>query len=82
MTAGNNMQAVFRALADLGEPMTLADVRATLPYLHPRSVEDALRALARGGYVTIRYTIAKGATCPQDERGRKGRGVVGATIDR
>jgi hypothetical protein len=79
MTAGNNMQAVFRALIDLGEPMTLADIRATLPYLHPRSVEDALRALARGGYVTIRYTIAKGATCPQDGRGRKGRGVDAAS---
>jgi len=75
MTAGNNMQTVFRALADLGESMTLADIRDTLPYLHPRSVEDALRALARGGYVTIRYTIAKGATCPQDQRGKKGWGV-------
>ena len=75
MTAGNNMQAVFRALIDLGEPMTLADIRATLPYLHPRSVEDALRALARGGYVTIRYAITKGATCPQDQRGKKGWGV-------
>ena len=78
MTAGNNMQTVFRALADLGESMTLADIRDTLPYLHPRSVEDALRALARGGYVTIRYAITKGATCPQDERGRKGRGVRAA----
>ena len=79
MTAGNNMQAVFRALIDLGEPMTLADIRATLPYLHPRSVEDALRALVRGGYVTARYTLADGATCPQDGRGRKGRGVDAAS---
>ena len=78
MTIGNNMQTVFRALADLGEPMTLADVRSALPYLHPESVKEALRGLARGGFVIVHYRLAEGATCPQDERGRKGRGVRAA----
>ena len=75
MSGNNNMQTVFRALADIGEPMTLVDIRATIPYLHPESVKEALRALARGGYVSVRYTLAEGATCPQDERGKKGGGV-------
>lgn len=70
---GNNMQMVFRMLAGIGAPVTLADVREALP-LHPRSVEDALRALVRGGYVCVRYQITDGATCPLDARGRKRRG--------
>ena len=75
MTIGNNMQTVFRALADIGEPMTLSDIRSTLPYLHPESVKEALRGLARGGFVIVHYRLAEGATCPQDERGKKGGGV-------
>lgn len=69
----NNMQMVYEALIAIAGVTTLDQVRAALP-LHPRSVDDALRALVRGGYVRVRYEIIEGARPPTDTRGRKKRG--------
>lgn len=71
---GNNMQMAFDAIADIDGAVTLDQVRKALPALHPRSVEDALRALVRGGYLRIRYELVDGARCPLDTRGQRKRG--------
>ena len=71
---GNNQQTVFDALTELDAGATLDQVRKALPGLHPRSVEDALRALVRGGYLRVRSELVEGARCPVDTRGRKKRG--------